>query len=341
MSRADRVGIAAQADIDTEASAPSYGIPVEAESIGLNRDTIDINETVGGYGPTTSEYGGRFAEGSMSGAIRPVSFPLVLAAFMGEPTTAVVTASTVWTHTYDPLVKGASGYPVPLTVWGVNKDILKDDAGDPMDPIISKFIGAVGNQLTLSAEVNNYARFEGTFASKDVDVDDTVEPSITSDTSRKWVFNQIKVEMKVGGGSYVETYCNSFSFVYNNNLITDLFRLGSNTLYDLPLGPEIESTLTLGALANIPDHYRRAFEDSPTQVAIRLTAEGATIASTHKYTFTLTLPYCETTSAPVERSGGDTLRSVDVGFNVVTDPSTGKLCTPVIKNATDGTLYTG
>src|SRR5215203_2282631 len=161
MSRIDRTGIAAQVDIDTQASAPSYGIPVETESIGLNRDTIDIDETLGSFGPTTSEYGVRFAEGTMSGAVRPVSFPLLLSAYMGEPTT---TGSAPYTHTWDPLVKGTTGYPVPLSVWGVNYDRLKNSAGTVYDPIVSEFIGAVGNSLTLSCEVNNYVRFEGTLA---------------------------------------------------------------------------------------------------------------------------------------------------------------------------------
>src|SRR5215207_8155573 len=104
MSRIDRTGIAAQVDIDTQAGSPSYGIPVETESVGLNRDTIDINETLGSRGPATSEYGVRFAEGTISGAVRPVSFPLLLAAYMGAPTT---TGSGPYTHTFDPLVMGS------------------------------------------------------------------------------------------------------------------------------------------------------------------------------------------------------------------------------------------
>ena len=337
MSRADRVGIAAQTDIDTIASAPSYGIPVEAESINLNRDTIDINETLGSRGPTTSEYGVRFLEGSMSGAVRPVSFPLLLAAYMGEPVSAEVITG-VHTHTFDPL---AITYPVPLTVYGVNKDPSKVDAGTLETALVNKFIGAVGNQMTLSAEVNNYVRFEGTMASKSADVDDTSEPSITQDTSRKWVFNQVKVEMDVAPiASYLETYAGSFSFVFNNNLITDLGRLGSNTLTDIPLGPEIESTLTVAFQRNMFAHYRSAFEDSPTQVALKITAEGATITGAHKFTFSLEFPYLETVGAPIERSGSDTLREVEVTFNVVTDPTTSKMVTPIIKNATDGALYT-
>ena len=75
MSRADGTAIAAQADIDTPETVPSYGVPVETENVGLNRNTIDINETLGCRGPTTSEYGFRFAEGSINGAARPVSLP--------------------------------------------------------------------------------------------------------------------------------------------------------------------------------------------------------------------------------------------------------------------------
>ena len=139
-------------------------------------------------------------------------------------------------------------YPVPLTVWGVNKDPSKMDAG-ALGPTLYKFIGAVGNQMTLSCEVNNYVRFEGTLASKAADVDDTPSPR-SPDTSRKWVFNQVKVEMDVAAiGSYVATSANSFSFVYNNNLITDLGQARLQQPYDIPLGPEIESTLTVPSSA--------------------------------------------------------------------------------------------
>lgn len=334
MSRVDKTGIAAQVDINTPASAPSYGIPVVTESINKNQDIIDINETLGSRGPSQSEYGVRFFEGSMSGAVRPVSFPLLLAAYMGEP---VTTGAGPYVHTFDPL---AITYPVPLTVFGVNKDqLLNDSLGVIANPIIAKFLGAVGNQMTISAEVNNYLLFEGTMASKGADVDDTSEPSITQDTSRKWAFNQIEVQIGIGAGALATTYAQSFSFVFNNNLITDLGRLGSLDLWDLPLGPEIESTLTVNFLSNIPDHFRRAFEATPTKVKLKLIATGALISGSDFFTFTLDFPYLETVTAPVERSGADTLRTVEVEFNVTTDPATGKMVTPSVKNSTNGALY--
>ena len=83
-------------------------------------------------------------------------------------------------------------------------------------------------------------------ASKGLSAAVEAPPSITSDTSRKWVFNQITCQIDVAPiASYAEVFCGSFSWVYNNNLITDLGRLGSNSLTDIPLGPEIESTLTV------------------------------------------------------------------------------------------------
>jgi hypothetical protein len=251
---------------------------------------------------------------------------------MGEPVTS---GSGPYTHTFDPL---PITYPVPLTVWGVNNDLLKNDAGTSVGPIVSKFIGAVGNTLTISCEVNNYVRFDGSLVSKAADVDDGSAPSITTDTSKKWVFNQILVEMKVGAGSYAETYANSFSFEMNNNLITDLGRLGSNELMDIPLG-DLDGTLTVGFLRNIPDHYRRMFMASPTQVALKITATGSLIAGSDYFTFSLEFPYLETTPAELARNGGETLRSFDVPFNVVTDPTSGKMVTPVIKNSTSGALY--
>ena len=110
MSRADRVGIAPQADIDTVATTVAFSPPLETESIGLNRATLDITEMLGSRGPTTSEYGLRNTAGTMNGALRPTSGGLILASFFGAPTT---TGAGPYVHTYDPL---AATYPVPLTI---------------------------------------------------------------------------------------------------------------------------------------------------------------------------------------------------------------------------------
>lgn len=339
MSAKDRTAIAAQADIDTPASVPSYGVPLETDSIDLNRNEITTSETLGDRGTDTSEYGLRFAEGNMNGHCRPASFPLVLAAFMGAPTSALVTTG-VYTHTYDPLTMTDV---VPLTVWGINNDPRYTQAGTlEANPIVTEFDGAKGNQLTLSAEVDNYVNFESTFAAKSMSAAVEAAPSITTDIGRKWVFKEVLAELAVGSISGVaEVYAGSFSFVFNNNLITDLGRLGSNELTDIPLGPKIESTLTVRFQRDIASHYLRALEDSPAQVSMKLTAVGSTIASTHKYTLSLEFPYLETQSAPLERSGGDTLRDIETTFRVVKDPTTGKMVTPVIKNASSGTLYVG
>jgi hypothetical protein len=328
VSRYDRVGIAPQAAIETPASSIAFSPPLEAESGGLNRSTLDINEMLGSRAPTTSEYGLRSIATTLSGAPRPVSFGLLLSSFLGAPATA---GTGPYTHAYDPL---AVDYPVPLTIWGVNKDRMRDSAGAVLAPIVVKWIGAVGNQMTVSCEVDNYLRFEGSYVALDHGGDSVAEPSMTSDTGKKWVFSQVGVQIAVADGSLATTYASSFSWVYNNNLIDDQGRLGSNMLDDIPLGNEIESTLTVNFRRDIPDHFWRAFKDTPEKVRLGLVATGA-----GGNNFSLGFPYLETVSAPVTRSGGDTLRGVEVTFNVVADPATGKMVTPVLTNTNAGALY--
>ena len=52
---------------------------------------------------------------------------------------------------------------MPLSIWGINNDRMRDIAGDVMDPVLTEFIGAVGNQCTVSCEVDNYLSLDGSF----------------------------------------------------------------------------------------------------------------------------------------------------------------------------------
>lgn len=335
MSRADAVGIAPQRDIDTQATVVAYSPPLTGEQLVLNRATLDINEMTGNRGPTRSEYGVRSLSGPLNGALRPASGGLILASFFGAPlTTAPVVGAQA--HTFDAL---AAAYPVPLSIWGVNNDRMRATDGTVLPPLVSKYIGAVGNQITLSCEVNNYLLVEAGYVALDVNLE-APAPSMTKDNSGKWAFNQLVAQISVAGGPLVETPLGSFSFAYNNNLIDDQGRLGSLMLDDIPLGPEIESTLTFTALRDIPAHYKRAFADSPEQVRIKIIATGPSIGATaSNFALELDFPYLETVTAPVGRSGSDTLRNVEVTANIVTDDATGKLFTAVLTNADSGALY--
>lgn len=91
MSQADYIGVALQAgaDLKLAASAPAFFPPVTAESIGMDRQELDITETLGSRAPAAREYGGRLYSGDIEFAARPISLPIILAMFMGTPASAV------------------------------------------------------------------------------------------------------------------------------------------------------------------------------------------------------------------------------------------------------------
>jgi hypothetical protein len=338
MSKQDTVGIAPQSGLFTEATTVAYGPTLTAQGGGLNRAEMSLDEMLGSRAPTKQEYGLRSAQPSMSGALRPVSSGLVLASFFGAPTSTQpdgVNAPTVYRHVYD---EADVLYPVPLSIWGTNKDRMLDESGNVLPSVTTKYKGAVGNTLQLSCELNNYLLFEGGYVALGVDPN-AAEPSITRDTSGKWPFKNVTAEVSIAGSALGPLTLRSFTFNLNQNLIDDQGRLGSAMLDDIPLGPEIESTLTITALRNIPYYYREAFEDNPDKIRIKLTATGPTIQGAFAYTFELDLPYCELGNVDLSRSGSETLRSVEVPFRVILDDATGKLLTATLTNATDGALY--
>lgn len=341
MSRKDNVGIAPQADMDTEASAVAYSPPLTGESLALNRAEMNIDEMLGNRGPSKQEYGLRSLSGPLNGALRPRSGGLILASYWGAPVSAqpdAAGAPAVYQHLYDPY---ARDYPVPLSIWGVNNDALRALDGSILPPIVTKYLGAVGNTLTLSCEVNNYLLAEAAYLAKDVKLDEP-NPSMSRDASGKWPFNQLFADMSVAGGPLVEIPIGQFSFAYGNNPADDQGKLGSVMLDDVPLG-NMDSTLTFTALRDVPSFYKRAFADSPEQVTIRIRAIGPTIATvgavTYAHSLVLDFPYLQEVTAPVARSGSDTLRNVEVTANIVNDDTTGKLFTATLTNTEDGSLY--
>lgn len=344
MSRKDRVGIAAQADLYTPATAVDYSPPLTSEEGAINRATLDIEEMVGSRAQTRTEYGLRSFAVPLNGAPRPKSLGLILAAHYGEPVSTqpdVTGAPLVHKHVFNPLLED---YPVPITVWGVNKDPLRDLAGAFQPQIVIQYQGCVGNTLQLSAEVNNYLLMESGMLALDADPD-AVEPAMTQDATSKWSFSQITATIALPPAAAVDIPLASFSFNSDNNLEDDQGRLGSLGLDDIPIG-NLDTTLEFVALRDIPGHFKRAFRDTPEQVAIKITAAGrilATVAGTPPTVFRESLvidfPYLETITAPVTRSGSDTLRNVTVTANVVLDETSGKVFTMELQNTEDGTKY--
>lgn len=344
MSRKDRFGFSPLVDDGTEMATVAYSPPMVSEEGAMNRARLEIEEMVGHRGSTQSEYGLRSFSIPVNGALRPKSGGLFLANHFGPPVSSQPDASgaaTVYRHVFNPL---AHDYPVRTTMWGVNKDRMLALDGTVQPPICIKYIGAVGNTIQLACELNNYLLMESTSLALDADPDAT-EPAMTQDLSGKWPFNQLTATISIAGGSYVDVPLRSFQFNNDNNLVDDEGRLGALSLDDIPI-ENLDTTLQIVARRDIPGHFKRAFKDTPEQVGIKITAAGpiiTTVAGTpptvYRQQLEISLPYLETVSAPVGRSGSDTLRNVTVTFNATTDPVSGKQVELVLQNTETGTLY--
>lgn len=344
MSRKDRFGFSPVFDDGDQATTVAYSPPMVSEEGAMNRARLEIEEMVGHRGATQSEYGIRSFSVPVNGALRPKSGGLWLAHHLGPPVSAQPDSSgaaTVWRHTYDPL---AHDYPVRCTMWGVNKDRMLDVDDSVQDPICIQYKGAVGNTLQLACELNNYLLMESVSIALDADPD-AAEPAMTQDLSGKWPFNQLTAQIKIASGSYVLVPLRSFQFNNDNNLVDDEGSLGSLSLDDIPID-NLDTTLQIVARRDIPGHFKRAMKDSPEQVGIKIIAAGpiiTTVAGTpptvYRHQLEIELPYLETVSAPVGRSGSDSLRNVTVTFNATTDPVSGKQFTMVLQNTETGALY--
>lgn len=333
MGRSDSVHLAAQDDLITAATTAVFSPPVTEEDISIDREELDIDETLGTRAPGPREYGGRVFSGGINGAARPTSIGLILTSFFGPPVStqpASVASPTVWRHVWDPVAT----VPAPISIWTVN-----NDATLPA-PIVDKFVGALGNELALNCEANNYLLFEAGYLARLLDISASA-PATGRDTTRKWPFHQVTAQISVpsvSAGAYQNVPLRDFGLSYNNNVEGDQFVLGSVNVDSLPIG-DIDCEVTITPTVDIAAHYRRALADTPELVKVKISAVGGTIEDAFKFQFDLEVHALETAEAPVDIDGGETLRDVEVTLRSVLDDSTNKLITPTLTNSHDGTGY--
>lgn len=330
MSRADSIGIAPQTDLRTGATAVAYSPPVTQATPEMNRQTLDISETLGNRAPVAQEYGGRVFTNPMQGALRPRSGGLILAGFFGAPaSTPNATAPAAFDHVYDSL----ANLPVLSSIW-TRTDLSHIGQG----AILDKYIGCVGNTLNLTCEANNYLLFEAGYVAREW-MPDPPAPSFTRDTSGRWPFNRVTVEMAVGSGAYEATPAKAFSLAYSNDVTTDDYVLGGLFVDSLPLG-DIELTGSFRPTRDIKGHTRRAMADAPEDIRLKLVATGPEIAPGVNFSFEVELFRLETLSAPGNQiNAGETLRDVEVSWRAVLDDTSGKLVTVKLTNTENGSLY--
>ena len=324
--RNDAVGLAKQTDLATAKTTMDYFLPVETATPSMNREQVTIEETIGNRFPTGMDYGVRFWEIAMAGAARASSFPRVLSAFLGAPTSAVQSDPTTYLHSFDPAAVGKLPLPHSIIV----------DRDDPTPNITDLFVGCLGNTLTLSVEPNGFLRYEAGFVAQQLDQTQAA-PTVIMDNSPRFTFDQVIAYLKVGAGTETAFPCGSFSLEYLNNVPTDEAVLGSKFLYTLKEG-NADATVSFVAREGpapdlrLLDHYRRALLDSPALCQARIMATGAVTGGALKYQFEVKVPAFEYVDAPAAVAAADRLSTLEVSGRCRLDPVTSKFVQVNVQN---------
>lgn len=321
MSRLDTVGLAKQASgFGTKTTVMEYFLPVETADPDMNQDEMTVEETTGSKFPTDVEYGLRFFEVGFAGAWRVASLPRILSGFMGAPTTTTPGGGTTSRlHTFNPLGKTL----VPHSVL-VNRT-------DPSPAITDLFWDAVGNELTLSAAVNEFGRFEAAYVAKELD-DAQAEPTPTLDLGRRSPFHAITAFISVNGAAEVALPISDFSLTYSNNVDTDQGVLGQRTLWKVQEG-NVDGTLDFTCKDTLSAHYRRALLAAPDNVKVRLVATGPILEGAIAQKVEIIAYRGQYTAAPAGIDAGDTLDDVAVSMRLALDTTANKFVEVLVTNA--------
>lgn len=327
-------------DIDTAATTGIFSPPVSSAGPGQSREALEIDETAGNRFPASAEYGGRIFEGDIEGAARPNSFPFFLSMALGAPTTTEVLAPVggvpgVYKHVWKPA--GLNKVPLPATLWVARQD-------PKPNPILDQFVGAKANTLAMNVEANGYLLFTAGLAIKRI-IENPVVPSVPRDSTRKWSFVSVGAKMAVGNTAFRNIDANlapvpltSYSFTYGNNLVTDLYQLGSDEVVDIPEG-NVDPAVTFTAAKDMDVHYRRALKKTPEQVRLVLNAVGPTITGTHKYEMGVDLKALEYSAAPAGIDASSTLRGIEVTARPVLDDTVNDIMEVYVINDQNGDTY--
>lgn len=329
MSRRDEFGFSLQEDLETPNDVITFSPPVLSGGLSPSREDLGIDETMGSRAPAPQEYGGYVFDGDVEAAARPNHLGGIFSMFWGEPTSDPATPTTggVMEHEWDPLI----GDPVFGTI--VTK------ANDPDPIIVNKFIGCLGNELTINVSANEYLTYTANMLARQIVPDPVVVPSMTREALPKWVFTDVNVLLGIAGGTPEVIKCKEWELGFNNNLVDDEFILGTPLVDSIPLG-DIEMDAMFRPTRNIKDHNRRALANTPELIQLILRVSGRIIgATTHRYTLDIDIGALETVEADVPLDGGETLRDVEVNCRCILNEDTGKLLVAKLKNAYDGVGY--
>lgn len=330
MSRKDEFGFGLQADLETANSTVVFSPPVLSGGLSPDREEMEISETMGSRAPSAQEYGGYVFDGDVEAACRPNSIGGIFSMFWGEPTSsqpAAVAAPSIWEHEWDPLI----GDPVFGTI--VTK------ANDPDPVIVNKFIGCLGNTLSINVAANEYLTYSANMAARQIILDPDPSPSMTREALPKWTFTDVNVLLGVAGATPEVIKCKEWGIEFTNNLVTDEFILGTPLVDSIPLG-DIDMSATFRPTRDISGHNRRWLKTNPELIQLVLQVSGRIIgATTHRYSLNIDIGAIETVEADVPLDGSETLRDVEVNCRCILNEDTGELLIAKLKNAYAGTGY--
>lgn len=323
MSKLDAVGLARQTAWGTQNDTIGYWVPVESAEAGQNAETLEIDETLGTPFPSRLEYGSRFFEIPLAGAVRLNSFPRVLAPFLGDPVTSTPSGgSTARAHLFDAV---ADLTPQPHSVYA--------HRGDPSPAIDDLFYDAIGAELTISAEGNNYLRFEASLIAKALDETPTPSPPVVvSDFSRRFPYHLLEAFLSVDGGAEAEIPIANFSVTYTIDVATDEVVLGSRDLYSLPIGNR-SGEIAFTPKTDLSAWYRRALAVEPDSCKLRIRATGSIIEGAIPQFVEVTAFSFETVEAPAPIDAASTLSGIEVSGRLAYDEANTKFFDVAVQNA--------
>jgi len=338
MSKADYIVVglhqSGSTNLKTARTTFDYSPPIASEDISMNREELEAEETLGNRAPAPQEYGGRIFTGGITYFARPNSSPIFASMAFGSPTTSTPTgAVNARDHLFDPL--GTNKEALAATLW-----LIK---ADPSPKIVDQLVGAKGNEYNLDVEANGY--LGGSLGVSAVRlVTNATEPvGAVRDTTKKWGFTQVAANVSVNGAALAPIQLAQFGMSYSNNIVEDLFILGSNEVDDLPVG-NITSEVTFTPTRNLQQHYNRALADNPDNVRLQLIATGATALGTGGDAtlypeLEIDIKRALYTEAPANVNAGETTRRIQVTARPVLDDATSKLLLIRFRNAETGTKY--
>ncbi|MFL5954791.1 MAG: hypothetical protein ACJ76I_11865 [Gaiellaceae bacterium] len=323
MSRVDKIGLAPQGAWGTKETVMTDFVPVATAAASPNRETLQMDETLGSRAASPLEYGTSFHQVGMELAPRPSSLGRILTSFKGLPATVAGAGPDVGSFVHSWSDPNAEAIPHSIL------RVLED----PSPAIVDLFWDTIGNDYELSVAANDFLRIKPNWIGRALDQDQPV-PVAAMDITKRWNFKQVVVYVSLNGAGETAIACRDFSANETNNVETDDAVLGSNMLFSLPEG-NLDSTIKFAPRQTLSAYYKEALKADPTTTKVRMVATGGLIPGTTKH-FTLEqIAYCvEFTDAPADADASQVLRAIEMSGRVYQDPASGKVIETKLTNAT-------